>query len=1087
MSRHVDPIAGGVGEAANAEVTAFSSKYDPDLYPQPKQTYSEWMREYIGGHLTMENSTASSRHVSDGGQIHWLGFADWARNNIHELPQTLTMWMEDENNWIFKMFPIRETRAQIFKQSFIEISPQIPGIETMKTPHRNIHARMYSRMAHTVYSGTGFEMDYNHLITPDGIEQWDMQVANAGTHVFAFLVDQTLNEVRFENSYFTRPEQLYPFGSVPHTADDLFEYEHARFGRINKDPQAIHDIIKDANTIFGQQKRSTKAMITSRDDMWYFRTMDRTEIDYSASGPVSIANRNRDMKSSVDGVQIYPVPLQAGRLHDTVNEHLLRTRVVRGSFADFPERALGRPPCEYKSYRRTIKYGSWTTNQLDDYTFIDFLRHCFQFNHPQCAAPAVPGEINREILQQLITQAPDVYRNMQTEYNVETKARLDPLIRFDQATQNHHVINCFGEMAECFAKTSHLKFVAQTIECRVFEGLTMEQKKDFEAGMVLAKELQDAGMDNRIDYAIPVYDEFVDTENLGPFGAPSLRQLIEFFDEGVVNDDNAETWEILQNLRMYGFGNINGFLEIHDAAARLPEGVIRQQDIDTISRFLKVYRLVVHRLYEISPKHAAFSPALVPGPIRKALTAQGSSSFIIKMTSMWYTICTNRVKPMTHLRGKPIEIVAKSSVDHADEYRFAGSGFAIVDSLMDDDKQFVIHRSGGTEKELLKRGLNAKVSLAQGDHNVFFKQVDNAEDYYDYTSGNAVVRPQYPLPTRDEREGLPSLVNYLLEGQQGEVDEELYSHQGGGGNKAVTTQGLVRSYLTDFETRWIQSHSYSWALGICARFLYSQTINIPVLESFYANNIAIPFGGTNLRPAETQAMTSQVMHSAEKVGQLHWNGVGHTVGFDQYSQHYNIQVFWSCRPLYDDPKNFLVMHFNRGDQIAGGKGNKYCNDQVDLLNGSTAAREIKEAFKASAGEHLIHNSNIPALAGYNYAIDERGKFHMDLRGNWRPEDFQGRMTESEHFQRMAQTLNYDGQPLINMIFDTFGPPQKTYPEKLTYAQFAELQGRNFHLHRPTMIVFDSSGNRREDASHHPWGREQDGLATMQQSMDPVDR
>ncbi len=976
---------------------------DPALLPKMKRTFSAWIHDDLQTKLTMENSTAMGRHVSQDGYIHWLGFADWAREHINDLGDMLVMYVDDENNWIFNFFPMKFDKAAIIKQNSIEIGTELPVIGTRKVPFRNISAKVSSRTMHTVYSGSGFQMDYHLLKTPDGVAAWDMQIDAITSHVWAFVIHQALNAFRGEPSGYWRMEQLYPFGAVPTTPDDLFLYEQQHFGILNKEAQAKHKILSEGNRIMSQNQMTVANMIMSRDDMWWFKSRDMTELDYSASGPVALTNRSTEMDDTLNGVQIYPVPLQHGKLHGTVNEHALQTVVTRGSFVRFPDHSMTLPACDYRSFHRTVKYGSWSTNQLDEYDFMTFLRHCLQFNKET-------GEIRVQELEDLIANAPDLFsKTMQTEQSDETMERLDPLIRYDRLQQKkrHHVINCFGELSECSAKTSYLKHVAETMECAVFGELSREHLIAFEKGMELAKELQNTTP------SITGLDGF--TLTVSKFGAPSLGDI-----------------ESPSFIRLGGLGNINGFLEVVDTAKERSD-LFDPVELQTIRDFVKVYTHVVQKMHEISPNHAAFSESLIPMENR----GLRMSKTVKRMTSVWYSIFSNYISGATALKSKT------PGWDTTEEFLFSGTVFTAIQV---NGRQ--APRSGNIYDGLERQGLTGRITKMPGNGRT------NAP------MRSAAFDMQYSAA--------PSFVRHLLGARE---KQGIYSENG----------------LTEFEGRWAQSHLMRPALGVCMRFFLSQSINLQVLESYYRHNIAIPFGGINLRPAETQLMTSEILTAEGEMGKTIFSGVDSSIGFDHLSQHFSVQINWSCRPIISNLKKFLFMCFTRGVQQLGGKGNLYINDQVDIFGESNEAVELKEYVRRSHGELLGDRSNIAVLGSYNSAIEPSSLYHLDVRGNYRQEDFQGRMTESpEYFLRANKTLQYDGQPFANYVFNGFGLPNATFAEKLSFENFSALQYRNFHVHQPTTWVY-VRGQLTELPSYHPWGREEDGLADKEQSMMPVER
>lgn len=284
---------------------------------------------------------------------------------------------------------------------------------------------------------------------------------------------------------------------------------------------------------------------------------------------------------------------------------------------------------------------------------------------------------------------------------------------------------------------------------------------------------------------------------------------------------------------------------------------------------------------------------------------------------------------------------------------------------------------------------------------------------------------------------------------------------------------------------------------MAARAVLLQEINLKGIDSWHANNVAIPLGGILMRPFESQLMEHVVLFAEGDVGNTYFAGMDNTLSFDQGFQHLWVQAFTHFRVIIKDRRKMLILPNVRGVQLMGGKGNRYIND--DMLNRTRIVETgtqlwndtVNENF--GSGERMGDYSIFPVLQPYNASIDAPfAERHLDARGYWDRWDFLTRMHYSPDFQETMPRPMYANQSLVNMLFPQFTRrSQVPLSEISERASFDEVSGRrrvNHHIHQCTQFVKDPISHEwQEIVASHPWGREVDGLVGVQNSTTTVKR
>jgi hypothetical protein len=202
------------------------------------------------------------------------------------------------------------------------------------------------------------------------------------------------------------------------------------------------------------------------------------------------------------------------------------------------------------------------------------------------------------------------------------------------------------------------------------------------------------------------------------------------------------------------------------------------------------------------------------------------------------------------------------------------------------------------------------------------------------------------------------------------------------------------------------------------------------------------------------------------------------------SQHFNLQAFLWMRAMVEDSKAYLVMPCVRGGTFLGGKGHLFVNENATMP--IQEMEQMREHVSNCDGEQLGAYSNIAVLLPYNAAIEKNERHHMDIRNNYRREDFAGRLTHSpEDFKDLRDDV-YHGAAILNLLFN-WDHPVTVQLENRGFAQHMASRVRNYHVHETLTEVWDDKkGGWKTTTSYHPWGNtENENCADIQQSLAAV--
>src|SRR5271166_689779 len=139
MSSRMGATALGAGTTVPVKKSKFGTvPIDASKMPKATKSYSEWVIENLDAHLTQENPAQGVEHYQQNKEIYWMSFADWACKNVGKLSDSLFLFMQDQNSWIFRFFPLKISKATRYIQQNIDVHQELPRIGTRKVPFPNI-------------------------------------------------------------------------------------------------------------------------------------------------------------------------------------------------------------------------------------------------------------------------------------------------------------------------------------------------------------------------------------------------------------------------------------------------------------------------------------------------------------------------------------------------------------------------------------------------------------------------------------------------------------------------------------------------------------------------------------------------------------------------------------------------------------------------------------------------------------------------------------------------------------------------------------------------------------------------------------
>ena len=458
--------------------------------------------------LNGQNMQQQVSHYKQNRETFWNTYSDWAILHPVVLSGWVDEFVQDSTAEIFTLFPIKISKEARFYKTEIRFENQLDGPGVRKAPGRMIHYQVETRSGNAIYTGQNFEIDYNRFRLPGGMEEFDMKLNAVVSDIWGTVILNAMKEFEAVPSIYNQPETSYPHDEIPTTIDKLFEYERTQFGALNKDPQAINNVISRVSEIM-EQNHMGKAgrIIMTKDCYYHIKSRDETNIFYDQSGSQALVNRSDiDNTQLIHGIKPLFVQLMEPELHADIHDNVLRHVVSNGGMAVFPARYLEISPKDYRSLHRKIQLSSWSSDRLEEYCLMNHLRHCFEFIPQDSVAceDGQQGKINYRLLLSLATaatgagaeQTMNPFARTRTQ-QVNNEQKLHQFLVYHknsiftkmlestkekedkekQIPDFYAPVLKIGEIHECHLKERHLKYTIDTLEHQLNNALTEDEQR----------------------------------------------------------------------------------------------------------------------------------------------------------------------------------------------------------------------------------------------------------------------------------------------------------------------------------------------------------------------------------------------------------------------------------------------------------------------------------------------------------------------------------------------------------------------------------------------------------------------------------
>ncbi len=358
----------------------------------------------------------------------------------------------------------------------------------------------------------------------------------------------------------------------------------------------------------------------------------------------------------------------------------------------------------------------------------------------------------------------------------------------------------------------------------------------------------------------------------------------------------------------------------------------------------------------------------------------------------------------------------------------------------------------------------------------------NADAYDAYVSRYSALLPAvvihslvYPLSNQHHLEYIPA----------------------GGGLAQITSHQGPRS-VTNFDRRWICTHSYPQLEAYSVRLMLSNELCIEGLKVMEKNNINPPITALWYRIGEYQAFHSAIACAKGDVMQSYISGLKRMMtlapGYKQVNKDGGMYT-----GVVLNPSKWTIMSNVFGSKAFGGKGNKpviglssVASEQIrhhasDLVNHSSELKEL--IMHAGRGEYTRDHSNIAIVLPYSAARNPNmipGGF--DVAGYWNRQDFMTRMHVSSAFDTQAKPM-YPGVFFANNIwhFAKYKPrySRSIQENEMTHSVVASQRRHNTHVLRTTVRSWDFHTGHAISDSEHLMGDQLPGLLEIDQGLSRI--
>ena len=501
----------------------------------------------------------------------------------------------------------------------IEFKRNLLSAGTRKVPFREISFTTNATERTALYTGEGFDGDYQGLMTPQGMALFDTLFSQMVSDLMRIMVYNMFMTFLTEPSAYIVANMRFPYEAViPDTPQKAFDhFFQTQFLALNKGPQMIHNIIAMGNRMFeaaGQPR--TALLVMTHDVAHHIRANDETNLYFEDTGPSAVANRDAGQRAedvgSIRGIEVLTIQMLGEDNNNMWNRMIFTDYVQTGSIARWIEPSVHVAPKNYKSNDRVAKWASWYAEKPEEHSPLDAWKHCVEFvpmdyvPGPDETSRPRPGSLDRALLMRLAREAVEDRKGgngpfSRTRCRISgNQNRLHQFLHYVEGdgTQNDperwFPILTFGEIHTDFLKDKHLDLPFGTMREAILRRLSEEEVKTIEEGLELASQLSNV---------------------------PTVTNLFTFYGN-VTGQTTAQGLPNIDNLDFTGYGGIPyGLGSYHGFLALISNTSITNVNADimrTIKKFVPIFEKLVTVLLEINKNNVGLNPATVPSMFANA-------------------------------------------------------------------------------------------------------------------------------------------------------------------------------------------------------------------------------------------------------------------------------------------------------------------------------------------------------------------------------------------------------------------------------------------------------------------------------------
>lgn len=294
--------------------------------------------------------------------------------------------------------------------------------------------------------------------------------------------------------------------------------------------------------------------------------------------------------------------------------------------------------------------------------------------------------------------------------------------------------------------------------------------------------------------------------------------------------------------------------------------------------------------------------------------------------------------------------------------------------------------------------------------------------------------------------------------------------------------------VSDFERRWVESHTYDALLGFAARVILMTSITLQAMFKLLHFDIPVPFFPMVLRPWQTQYMRSLIATTAAPCGTTYFEkeGMDRILSFEHDTKDLKVEISLAHKVMIEDSTSWYIAEYVKGDAVIGGCGKHYINEGVSIKDTQAWQRQVTDNL--ANGMRLQNRSNIAVLQSRATATAREPRFHLDVRGGWKRGDYAHRIhVAPESFQDMRTEPMYEGQVVTNEAYrfpDMVGSEIARLADKdLSFRQTSLLRQTNYTASQTTQMVYShrEKDHKKLIAAKTLWGEMFPGCTDKVQS------